>query len=322
MFQDAVEKVAGLAFGLIRTPGALVSGTLVGAYHGARSGANAEHVVTPKSVSLGMVSTNVVEGLIKAGAGGFWLLGPTGAAIGLAQEAAFEAADVFMFIKGGAANEIGTKVHTALSERVAPGEGLISGGAKGLAAGAVSATKAGAISGFNEGKGAIAGTFEAVREIPSEAKLAKPLPSGVLRKIGGAVAGVVGAALAAPAGLAFGLLKSTSDSGEPPSQTKRKLAAVGSAAAAGAAIGYLAGPLGIAVGGALGAVVGLVGGTSREEFSDGVAQSIARSQHDDTDLQHEVGNKYRDIIQGTGVGGLAGLRQGWDSGVSLFTPAS
>lgn len=318
MVQAAVESVAGAAFTLLRAPGAFISGTLVGTYQGGRLGFDAEHKVTPESVSLGMVSTNLIEGLAKSATGGYLIAGVTGAAIGVAQEAAFEAADIFMFIKGGAANELGSKVHNALTEKVTPGQGLLSGAGRGMVAGAVSAGKAGAVTGFNEGKGAIAGTVEAVRAIPQEARRASSLPSGVLRKVGAAVAGTVGAVLSAPAGLAFGLLKSTSSSGNAPSETKRKVAAIGSAAAVGAAVGYLAGPLGIGVGAAVGAAVGLLNSTSKENFSAGVASSIEMATQDDTDLQHPVGNKYRDIIQGTGVGGLAGMRQGWDAGVKLF----
>jgi hypothetical protein len=312
-FQQVAERIGGVAMGAFRIPGALFAGTVVGTYSGARMGASTEHGVTSESVSKGMVCVNVAEGLVKASVGGFLVAGPTGAVVGFAQEAVREAADVFMFVKGGSANSLGTSVHQALSQKVEAGSGTIGGAAKGLAAGAVSATKAGAKTGFNEGKGVMAGTFGAAREIKSEARLAKSLKGHMVMKAARALAGSVSAVLAAPAGLAIGLIQSTSSAEKPLSANKQRLISSGATAATGVALGAFAGPLGMAIGGVVGGVVGLLSAGTRADFQTTIASSMARAKNDDDDLGAEVANKYRDIIQGTGVGALAGMRAGWDT---------
>ena len=68
----------------------------------------------------------------------------------------------------------------------------------------------------------------------------------------------------------------------------------------------------MAVGGAVGALIGLLSAGSKDGFVPEIQRSVSRAKSDDGDLGHDVANKYRDIIQGTGVGGLAGMRAGWD----------
>jgi hypothetical protein len=312
LVQDAAEKLLGVGMAALRVPGALIGGTLVGGYSGAVMGHNEDHGVTAESVSKGMIVLNVAEGLVKSGVGGFLVAGPTGAMIGIGQEIVQETADLFMFIKGGGANYMGQTVYDTLQTKVEPGGGLIKGGARGMAFSAVSSTKAGASTGFNEGKGAIAGTVEAFREIGPEISAAKRLKGNLLQKMGRAVAGAVGAVLSGPAGLAIGLVQSTSDSDKEMSLKKQRILSVGATAATGIAAGAFGGPVGMVVGGLVGAVAGLVSAGSKAGFVPVVKESLARAELDDGDLGHEVGNKYRDIIQGTGVGGLAGMRAGWD----------
>lgn len=308
--QNAAEKVAGVAMAALRVPGALVGGTLVGGYSGAVMGHNEDHGVTPESVSKGMVVLNVAEGLVKSGVAGFMVAGPTGALVGIGQEIVQESADLFMFVKGGGANFMGQTVFDTLTEKVDAGGGLLKGGARGMAFSAVSATKAGAVTGMNEGKGAVAGTVEAFREIGAEIREAKPLSGNPLLKMARAAAGAVSAVMAGPAGLAVGLLQSTSEKEISP--TKQKLLAAGATAATGVAVGAFVGPLGMAVGGAVGALIGLLSAGSKDGFVPEIQRSVSRAKSDDGDLGHDVANKYRDIIQGTGVGGLAGMRAGWD----------
>ena len=58
--------------------------------------------------------------------------------------------------------------------------------------------------------------------------------------------------------------------------------------------------------------IGLLSAGSKDGFVPEIQRSVSRAKSDDGDLGHDVANKYRDIIQGTGVGGLAGMRAGWD----------
>ena len=108
----------------------------------------------------------------------------------------------------------------------------------------------------------------------------------------------------------MGLLQSTSEKEISP--TRQKLLAAGATAATGVAVGAFVGPVGMAIGGAVGALVGLLSAGSQDGFVTEIQRSVSRAKSDDEDLGHEVANKYRDIIQGTGVGGLAGMRAGWD----------
>ena len=317
LIQDGFEKAAGGLMALFRAPSALVSGAVVGGYQGLRSGNDVSYKTTPEAISKGLLITNVSFGLLRSGGLGYMVAGPMGAAVAFANESVTEAGDVFMFIKGGSANQLGRDVHAGLSKSVEPGSGAAKGALKGLVSGTVSATKSGTISGFYEGKGAIAGTVEALKEIPNEMKAAKKLPTGLLKKSAALVAGVVGAVLGAPPGLAQGLVMSTSSSNKPPSARKRKLIALGGTAALGAAIGFVAGPLGAALGAGAGALLSLLGPGSREDFNQGVSESVSRSKEDNEDLGHQVGNNMQRIVESIGVGGLAGMREGWDRGVAL-----
>jgi len=300
--------------GALRIPSSLIDGTLIGCYQGARMGRSQDHGITAKEVSKSLVYVNLTEGLVKAGACGFVVAGPTGAAVALTQEGVRSAADVFMLVKGGSANALGTSVHEALTNRIEAGGGAWRGGAKGLVTGAVSCTKAGAKTGFSEGRGAVAGTCEAAAEIKNEFSLAKPLRGHVLARAARAAAGAVSGLLAAPAGLLLGLIQSSSSSEARAelSVSKQRLVSVGASTAMGAAVGALGGPLGIALGGVAGGMVGLLGAGSASNFQESVSQSLTRAQEDDLDMGTDVANKYRDIVQGSGVGAWAGFRLGWD----------
>ena len=100
------------------------------------------------------------------------------------------------------------------------------------------------------------------------------------------------------------------------SENKRKIVSAASTALVGVAAGALGGIPGMALGAVVGAAVGLIGPSTKSAFVDNVSRSIERAEQNDSDLGHQVGNKYRDIIQGTGVGGLAGMRGAWDAVVS------
>ena len=310
--QGTAEKVMGVAMAAFRVPGSLVGGTIVGGYSGAAMGHSQDHGVTPEGVSKGMVVVNVAEGLVKSGVAGFMVAGATGALVGIGQEVVQESADLFMFVKGGGANYMGQTVYDTLQKKVEPGGGLVKGGARGMVFSAVSSTKAGATTGFNEGKGTVVGTVEAFREVGNELREAKPVQGNLLQKVARAIAGTVGAVLSGPAGLAIGLVQSTSDSDQEMSLKKQRVLSVGATAVAGIAAGAFGGPVAMVIGGLLGAGAGLLSAGSKDGFVPVVQGSLTRAKHDDEDLGHEVANKYRDIIQGTGVGGLAGMRAGWD----------
>lgn len=318
--RGSLEKLAGAAVGLFRIPGSFIAGTLVGTVSGTAIGRSEEHGVTPENVSKGLAAANVTGGLIRSSALGFMVGGPVGAAVAAGHECISGGFDLYMFFKSGSAKEQGTHLHESLTKHVKAGGGAVRGGAKGLVVGGVSAAKGGAITGANEGKGIVSGIFEGLKELPAEAKLAKGLKGEPLLKAATATGAAVGALLAAPAGVAFGLIEGASTSlvrlKEKPKKEvgpiKRHLIAAGATAAAGGAIGSLAGPVGIGIGAAIGAVVGLLGPGTKESFQDTIATSIERARRDDDDLESPVANRYQDILQNAFVGGMSGMRQGWD----------
>lgn len=324
LVQKGLGALAGSAMACVRAPSAFIAGSIVGIYKGAQIGRSADHGVTPKDTTNVMMVASVTAGLMRSGAAGFMAGGPIGAAVGLAQEAVFGGADTYMMIKGGSAREQGTKVFETLNEQIEAGCGTFKGAAKGLSVSGISGGMAAVKTGFGEGNGAVSGIFEGLSEISAEVKEAKPLKGNPLLKMAKAVAGAVSATLAAPAGLVFGVMEGASSSlleldvepKKPVSPVKRKLIAAAATAGAGVAAGFLVGPLGMAVGGVVGGIAGLLGPGKEESFQKEIGKSIQRARLDDVDTGNPVGEKYRDILQNVVVGGLAGMRQGWDKAVS------
>ena len=320
LIRDVVEKGVGVINAVTRLPESLISGLAIGGYQGARKGADENYTIRPESVATGLVVSNTLQSVAQGAIGGYLLLGPAGALANAAKEAGQASFSTYLFVKGGAAKEMGQEMTDAINKRVESGVGGVEGGFKGAYAGSVSGVKAGAKTGFQEGRAAASGAIEGLKEIPREFKDANSLEGPFWKRVLSAASGVLSAAFAAPAGLAMSLLK-----GKTGDKDVSAVARIASSAAGGAVIGGLAGsfagPIGIAIGAGVGATVALLGPTSRASFAEETEKSLLRAKADDGDMGSEVGNNRRDLVQKVITGTVSGVRQGWDSGVSVWQPA-
>jgi hypothetical protein len=317
LLRDVLEKGAGAMNAIVRAPGALLSGLLIGGYQGARKGADADFSIKPESVALAVVVSNAILSLAKGAIAGYLLLGPAGAMATGLKEAGESSIDLYLFVKGGSAKVVGQDMTAALNEKVEGGEGALSGGFTGAVAGATSGTRAGLKTGYQEGQAAASGIIEGLKEIPKEFEGAGELKGPFWKRALSVASGVLTAAFAAPAGLALALLKgSKGDKAVSPSA--RYGAAAASGALAGGAAGSFLGPVGIVVGAGLGALAGLIGPTSRKGFEAKLSSSLRRASADDSDMGSEVGNNRRDLLQRLVTGTVSGTRQGWDAGKVLL----
>jgi hypothetical protein len=62
----------------------------------------------------------------------------------------------------------------------------------------------------------------------------------------------------------------------------------------------------------------MVGPTSKKGFEAKTASSLARAKADDGDMDSEVGNNRRDLLQKVVTGAVSGARQGWDAGAGVW----
>lgn len=322
LLRDIVEKGAGVIGAVSRLPSSIVAGLAVGGYQGGRRGADADFVVDPKSVALGVITCNALQGLAQGAATGLILFGPSGAATAALKEAGQSAVGLYMFVKGGAAEVVGKEMASAIDGAVKPGEGGFQGVAAGAWAGTVSGTKVGTKTGYQEGRATASGVLEGLKEVPREFAQAEGPQGPLWKRVLSVAAGVVTAAFAAPVGLALSLMK-----GQDGQKAAHPAARYGTTAATGALMGGLAGsalgPVGIMVGAGIGAVAGMLSPASKPTFDNELSTSIARSTSDDGDLGSELANHRRDLVQKVVTGTLSGARQGWDSGVTFpAQPAS
>lgn len=318
--RDVVEKTVGVINAVGRIPQSLLSGVAVGGYQGARKGASADYVISPKSVATGLVVSNALQSIAQGAIGGYLLLGPAGAMANAAKEAGQAGFNTYLFVKGGSAKEMGEEMAQAINAKVVSGTGGVEGGFKGALAGSVSGVKSGAKTGFQEGRATASGAIEGLKEIPREFKEAGGLKGPWWKRVVGTVTGVLSAAFAAPAGLAMSLLKGK-DGDKEVSTGARLAVSAASGAVIGGLAGSFAGPIGIAIGAGIGAVASLLGPSSKAAFEDQTEASLKRAKADDGDMGSEVGNHRRDLVQKVITGAASGARQGWDAGVTVWQPA-
>lgn len=317
LLRDIVEKSAGVISAATRIPSALVSGLAVGTYHGARKGADANFQVRPESVALGVVACNALQSVARGMIGGYLLLGPAGALVTTSKEVGESGVGLYLFVKGGAAKVVGQDLAAAINTKVAPGEGGLEGAYHGALAGAAAGVKSGAKTGFQEGRAAVSGVLEGLKEIPREFSDARELQGPLWKRAISAVSGALTAAFAAPAGLALSLLKGLNGERDA-SVSGRYAMATATGALMGGLAGSLLGPVGVLVGAGAGALAGLLGPTSKKGFEAKLASSLTRAKSDDGDLGSEVGNNRRDLLQKVVTGLASGARQGWDAGSGTF----
>jgi hypothetical protein len=320
LVRDIVEKTAGVISAAVRLPNSVVAGLTVGGYQGGRKGHHEEFTIKPESVAVGVTVANAATSVAKGAALGFLTLGPAGAATFAVKEGAESSLNLYLFVKGGSAKDVGEEMAQAIDGKVEAGGGAIKGAWKGAVAGTVSGTKAGAKAGFQEGRGTASGVLEGLKEIPREFEGAGELRGPLWKRALATAAGALSAALAAPAGLVLALMKGKQ--GDKVVSTGGRLAA---SAVGGALMGGLAGaalgPVGVVVGAGTGAVAGLLGPSSKKSFDAHLTSSLRRAQADDGDMGSEVANNRRDLVQKVVTGALSGTRQGWDAGKELLQPS-
>lgn len=319
LVQKGLGAVAGAAIACVRAPTAFVSGSIVGVYKGWQIGRKSDHKASAQNTAHCMMFAGTTSALLRTGTLGFLAAGPIGAAVAIGQQSLISGADTLLAIKGGSAEEQGKEVFETLEQGIEAGGGALKGALKGFSISGISGGKAALKTGFGEGNGAVAGLFEGIREIPEELASAEAPKGKGLTRIARAVGGAVGAALAAPGGLVFGLLCSMNSGDEKPSKElsplKRRLVATASTAAAGAALGFALGPVGMVLGGVAGGLTGLTGRSAQGRFQEEVKESVERAQANNQESSNPVGDKYRDMLQGMIVGGASGVRQAWNGSV-------
>lgn len=315
VIRDLVERASGVVTAVTRIPANFVSGVLVGGIQGARRGGNGEP--TAESSAVGQVALNTVQNTVIAAATGFAVAGPVGAAINVATDSVGTGAGIYCFVKNGGAKEMGQHLNEAIEKSVKPGEGVVTGFVKGAVAGGGRGTTGAAKTGFREGKGTAAGVIDGLGETLKEFARAKAPKKNVVLAALGTGLGVVRGAMSGPTGAALSLFYKPATNEIKPSTATRLAVSAGTGAATGAAIGMLAGPVGAAVGAGVGALFNLLGPTSKQSFADKIARSVRRARRAEDDLGSEVANNNRNMMQGIIVGGLAGVRHGWDSGAEL-----
>ncbi len=318
--RDIVERGAGVVGSVMRVPGSLISGLGIGGYQGAKKGADAEFEITPKSVATGLVASSALQSLAQGAITGYLLLGPVGAALSAGKEAAEASVGLYLFVKGGSAEEMGKRMAGDINAKVTGGEGGFRGGLRGAGAGAVSAVRSGASTAYQENRGAASGVLDGLAEIPQEFKKAKGPRGKAWRQALTVAAGTVSAAMALPAGIVMSLIKGK-EADTDVSAPVRYATGVASATLVGGLAGAVFGPPGVIVGGAIGAVIGLLGPASKKDFVAGIDESVNRARANDGDMGSAISNERRDLVQKIIVGTTSGVRQGWDAAMPEAKPS-
>jgi hypothetical protein len=237
--------------------------------------------------------------------------GPAGAITNMALDGLSAGPGVYVFIKGGSAEETGGRLSTAINDAVKPGSGVTVGLAKGIGAGVVSSVKAAAVTGFREGKGAASGLIEGTSALPGEfAKLKKP-KGPLLRSAFASVVGVSSAVVSGAAGAVLPLV--SGEEKKPPGLLKRMLVSGATGAATGAAIGAVGGPIGMIAGGGVGMLLSLAGPAPTTEFAKNVLDSVESQDRNDDDLGSEIANNNQSLFQSVFVGFSSGVAHGWNA---------
>jgi hypothetical protein len=309
--REMFEGTVGLANAAYKIPASIVSGAVVGGYHGVRKGLDRDYEVSARKAAISHITVSTIQGQLQAGVVGFLLGGPAGAITNMALDSLSAAPGVFVFIKGGSAEETGSRLSTAINNGVKPGQGAVTGLAKGVGAGVVSSVKAAAVTGFREGKGMASGLIEGTSALPGEfAKLEKP-KGPLLRSAMASGIGIASSVLSGAAGAVLPLI--SGEEKKSPGLLKRLAVSGATGAATGAAIGAFGGPVGMAVGGGVGMLLSLAGPAPRQDFAEKVLDSVRSQDRNDDDLGSEIANNNQSLFQSVFVGFSAGATNGWNA---------
>ena len=311
MIREVFEGTVGVANAAYRIPASIVSGAVVGGYQGVRKGLNKDYEVSPRSAAVSHITVSTVQGQLQAGVVGFLLGGPAGAITNMALDSLSAGPGVYVFIKGGSAEETGSRLSTAINKSVKSGEGVVVGLAKGIGAGVVSSVQAAGVTGFREGKGMASGLIEGTSALPGEfAKLKKP-KGPLLRSALASTMGVASSVLSGAAGAVLPLISGRET--QSPSLLKRLAVSAATGAATGAAIGAFGGPTGMVIGGGVGLLLSLAGPAPTKNFAKNVLESVQSQDRNDDDLGSEIANNNQSLFQSVFVGFSAGATDGWNA---------
>lgn len=309
LLRETVEMTSGIIGAVVKAPINMVSGTILGGYHGRRRGIDASVQTPPKELALQMYVGNALGSTAVGATVAFGASGPAGAAASVAKDVVVKGAKYAIYRKWGKPGSLTRRMAAKIDEKVEGGEGAWKGTGKGALAGGTSAARGGAVIGFRQGRGTASGVIEGLSEFDDEIRAAQKPDGGVVARAVAVAGGAVNGLLSVPAGVVQGLTPSAD------AKTRRRrqlLATTLSGAVAGGAAGLLGGPIGAAIGAGVGAVTGLVSSVTNKSMPEAVDQSLNRAAENDTNMGSEDSNNRRDTLQNAIVGGLSGARAGWD----------
>lgn len=318
--RDVFETVGGVTGGVAQVAASVLPTAIVGAKEGLAKAHDPEHLVDPKKVARDITIGTAAQALLPSAGIGYWASGLKGATVAFTGQAVGGAAGLVLFSKGGAADLIGEKMAQDLEKSL---QGETSSG-KALAKGAYTGVKSGIKhnfkAGYQEGQGFFSGLVEGVAAIPSTIRDNSEVSkagSGLL-KVAQSVAGLAGAALAAPAGVTQGLVHSFNKSEMGP--VKRAAITAGGLALTAAGWPLALGMIGPALfsagaAAAIGVASSVVAG---KDTAEAVPEAVTRASQDNRVLKEEISDSRQHMYEAAFVGGAVGAAKGWDKGVALF----
>lgn len=312
--QDLFEKTAGVCSAAFRIPTNVASGIIVGGVQGFRKGSGRTEKLSPQATAIGQVGLNTVWGQGYAALTGFLIGGPVGMVTSMVMDGIGATAGIYVFVKSGAAKEVGKRLADSIDSAVKSDDGGLVGTAKGVGAASQASLKAAAVTGFREGKGSVAGLVDGAKAAAEQFKFTR-IPRGqLLRSSLRVAAGVATGIMAAPAGVVVALATQLEER-EEMGLTKRLLIAGGSGAVLGASMGYLGGPVGMLVGAGLGAAVNLLGPASSKGFSQRIMVAVRRTEKKKDDLGSDIANNNRALFSKGILGAAAAATHVWNDAV-------
>lgn len=304
----------GVANAAYKIPATIVSGAVVGGYQGIRRGLDKNYEVTPRSAALSHISVSTAQGQLQAAVLGFMIGGPAGAITNMALDGLSAGPGVFVFIKGGSAEETGDRLASAFNKNIKPGEGVLTGLAKGIGTGVVSSVQAAAVTGYREGKGMASGLVEGTTAVPKEFGKVKGPRGPLLRTAVASTVGVASSVLSGATGAVLPLV--SGEQKEAPGIVKRLAVTAASGAAVGVLAGSFGGPIGMAIGGGVGMLLNLAGPAPKKEFAAKVLDSVKQQNQEPGDLGSEIANNNQSMFQSVFVGFASGATNGWNAVVA------
>lgn len=323
--REGFEKVGGVIGAVGGVAGSLLPSTLVGMTEGIRRVKHPEVPADAEQVAYWVTVGTAVQALAPSAALGYWAAGAKGAAVALGGQGAGAVTGILMFARGGSADLVGKGLAADFNACLEGETSEVRGALKGLGTGFVSGVKYNAQAGWHEGEGAFSGLVEGVRAIPESFRSAGPaqLKGSALKKTAQVTAGLVGAALAAPAGVVHGIVEGLG-SGEGYDYTRQLLYTAGGLGVTLAswplAFGLLMpAVLAAGVGGSLGLVSALVAG---QDAMDRVPEVVEHVQRDNKVLGDDISNRRQKMFEGAFAGASVAAGVGWRKGATLFGAVS